>query len=209
MATKFEILKSLPSTGPMYVSVSEENTFYSDFSEGFVVRFYKKDGSEWVANIQRGLTNFDTVIELTESSNIIVIAGGQAYIINPENTKPISFFGSQYKYSISNTEGQCVLSDYTGLTIIEPDGKYWHSERISIDGIEDLRIEDDIVYGVVYMPIDDADEWLDFSYNITTKIMTGGIGPFTATESQLSNITIKTTTGAVGKRENKPWWKFW
>ena len=49
---RYEILDGLPTYGPMYVPVSEDGEPF--YSEGFVVRFYKSDGSEWVANFKPG-----------------------------------------------------------------------------------------------------------------------------------------------------------
>ena len=51
----YEILKGLPGYGPMYISIPPNN--YNVYSEDFVVRFYKKDGSEWVGNFQLGFSN--------------------------------------------------------------------------------------------------------------------------------------------------------
>lgn len=49
-AKRFEILNSLPAYGPLYVPISESGELF--FSEGFIVRFLKKDASKWVANFK-------------------------------------------------------------------------------------------------------------------------------------------------------------
>ena len=43
---RYEILNSLPSSGPMYVPVTGNGEPF--YSEGVAVRFYKTDGSNWV-----------------------------------------------------------------------------------------------------------------------------------------------------------------
>jgi hypothetical protein len=58
IGNRYEILNSLPVYGPMYVPVTENGKPY--YSEGFPVRFFKKDGSEWGANFEPGMTTFLT-----------------------------------------------------------------------------------------------------------------------------------------------------
>lgn len=92
---KFERLNSLPPYGPMYTSITESGEEY--FSEGFVVRFFKEDGTNWVANFQPGWTDLTDVMILQESHNLLVIANGICYIMNPNLTQPIAVFGVNYK----------------------------------------------------------------------------------------------------------------
>lgn len=187
--TAYEILKGLPGYGPMYISIPPDN--YNLYSEGFVVRFYKKDGSEWVGNFQLGFTQLKKVIELTESPNLLVIAGGICYIMNPESEKPLDMFGADYKYILHSSDNRIVMSTPCELTIVEPDGTYWHSDRIAMDSIENLKIENNIVSGTIQEPVEGYDQWVDvdFTYDIDTKTLTG--------TSFFQSFTIK------------PWWKFW
>ena len=109
----------------MYIPVSVSDEPY--YSEGFPVRFYKSDGTDWVANFKTGWTELAEIFELNATSNLLVIAFGQCYIMDPEDTKPISAFGGAYATAFTLEDGRIVLPDDTGLTVIEPDGKYWHS----------------------------------------------------------------------------------
>ena len=169
----YEILKGLPGYGPMYISIPPNN--YNVYSEGFVVRFYKKDGSEWVGNFQLGFTQLKEVIELEESPNLLVIAGGICYSMDPESEKPLDMFRADYKYILRSSDNRIVMSTPCELTIIETDGTYWHSERFALDGIENLQIENSIVKGTVSEPVEGYEEWVDveFTYDIDTKILTG------------------------------------
>jgi hypothetical protein len=63
MPNNYEILKGLPGTGPMYVTIGD-NSYHSDYSEGFVIRFSKKDGTHWVGNFKRGLGELEPVLKL-------------------------------------------------------------------------------------------------------------------------------------------------
>ncbi len=79
---RYEILNGLPAYGPMYVSVTENGESF--YSEGFPVRFYKTDGTEWIANFRPGWTDLKQVIEFKNTQNLLVLACGTCYIVVPD-----------------------------------------------------------------------------------------------------------------------------
>ena len=178
----------MPTYGAMYIPVTESGEPF--YSEGFAVRFYKKDGSEWVANFQPGWTDLKEIYELKHTSNLLVIAYGTCYLMNPDDTKPISVFGVGYVTVLNTKDGRLILQDQTDLTIIETNGNHWHTDRISWDRLKELKLENNIVSGLSYDPMNDADEWVNFSFDIDNKTLTGG--------SYNRYEMIK-----------KPWWKVW
>ena len=180
---RYEVLESLPTYGPMYVPIAEDGEPF--YSEGVPVRFYRSDGTDWTANFQPGWTDLTRVVELQNTSNLLVIASGTCYLIDPNYTKPISVFGVGYCDVIQASNNRLVLQNQTDLTIIEPDGTYWHTERISLDGLADIRVENSVVSGRAY----DFDERVEFTYDLDTKTLTGGC--------------------YLGIDRNKPWWKIW
>jgi hypothetical protein len=186
---RYEILQSLPTYGPMYIPVTEDGTPY--YSEGFPVRFIRKNGTEWVANFKPGWTNLKLVVELKKSSNLLIIANGTCYIINPENTIPISVFGVDFSDVLNANNDRLVLHNEIELTVIEPNGDYWNTERISWDGIKELQIIDNNITGLSYDPMN-SDEWIPFKYNIDTRILEGGSYP-----------------RYFPQNNKKPWWKIW
>ncbi|RZK01886.1 MAG: hypothetical protein EOO46_18940 [Flavobacterium sp.] len=185
---RYEILEALPTYGPMYIPVTESGEPF--YSEGFAVRFFKTDGSEWVANFQPGWTDLKGIYELKDTTNLLVIAYGTCYLMNPDDTKSVSVFGVGYVSVLNTQDGRLILQDQTDLTIIETDGRHWDTTRISWDGLKDLKLEDNIVSGLSYDPMTEADELVYFSYDIDNKILTGG--------SYNRYETVK-----------KPWWKVW
>jgi hypothetical protein len=185
---KYEILEALPAYGPMYIPVTENDEAF--YSQGFPVRFYKSDGTDWVANFKPGWTDLRIIYELKDTSNLLVIACGTCYLMNPDETKPVSVFGVGYSTVLKAPDGRLILQDQTNLTIIETNGNNWDSERISWDGLKDLKLESNIVTGLSYDPMNEVDEWVNFTYDINTKILTGG--------SYHGYKTIE-----------KPWWKIW
>ena len=91
MDTRYEILESLPTYGPMFIPVTGDDEPY--YSQGFAVRFYRDDKSDWVANFKPGWTGLNAIYEFDNQQNVLVIAGGTCYIMNPNDTKPIEVFG--------------------------------------------------------------------------------------------------------------------
>lgn len=171
----------------MYIPVTENGEPY--YSEGVPVRFHKSDGTSWVANFQPGWTDLKQVIEFENTSNLLVIAYGKCYLMNPNETKPLLVFGVSYSDIFNAGNNRLVLQDQTDLTIIEPDGTLWDTERISWDGLKDLKVESNIVSGLSYDPMYDSDEWVKFSYDLDAKTLKGG---------------------SYHRYDNrKPWWKIW
>ena len=106
---RYDILQGLPSYGPMYIPVSEDGEQF--YSEGFVVRFYKSDGSEWVANFKPGWTDCSLVVDYTDQNRIVVIAKGQGYIMTPDQPTPIDTFGVGIKDAIKTDDNKIVFVD--------------------------------------------------------------------------------------------------
>src|SRR5436190_13065877 len=129
---RYDILDGLPSYGPMYVPVSESGEQFS--FEGFVVRFYKSDGSEWVANFRPGWTDCNLVVDYPDSNRIIVVAKGQGYIMTPDKEIPIDTFGVDIKDAIKTEDNKIILVDDIYVRLIDDRGTLWQSERISWDG---------------------------------------------------------------------------
>lgn len=182
-------LDSLPAYGDMYIPISESGEPF--YNEGYVIEF--NDGNKtWVANFQLGLSDLNFTYEFSEE-RVLVVAGGEAYLMDPKSKAPISVFGGGFKHFI--IYGQTlIISDDVSVDFINENGIMWESPRISFDGIDDLKIENRILIGKSYDPMNDADEWIDFTINIDTKEVQGG-----------SYRKYYLDTGQPIKK--KPWWK--
>jgi hypothetical protein len=196
---QYEKLDGLPPYGPMYISVTDNDEPY--FSEGYVVRFFKSDGSNWVANFRPGWTNYYNIFDYPELKTVIVFAGGHGYIMSPDNEKPKYIFGLTITDVLQTSNGSLVCSDGIGIHFFDnSNGQIWRSERISWDGIIDLEIKDDILFGKAYDPTNSNQEWSDFSLNLLTKKVEGG----TWREFINNNQNF-----LVDKKKEKTWWKIW
>ena len=70
--------------------------------------------------------------------------------------------------------GKIILQDQTDLTIIESNGEYWHPRRISWDGIKDLNIKGNSVFGLSYDPTNKNKEWVEFIVDLESRDVKGG-----------------------------------
>lgn len=168
--SKFEILPGLPATGPMYIALSADNEQF--YSEGFVVRFLKSDGTIWIANFKPGWSDFSFAKEYPNANRIVIVAKGQGYIINPEIQSPIETFGLGIRQIIETKHNQLICASDCYLYLIDENESVWQSERISWDGIKDLSVEQNIITGLAYYPM--TDSWLPFTFDIESKLITGG-----------------------------------
>ena len=205
---QYEVLDGLPPYGPMYISVSanKEELF---FSEGYVLRIFKSDGTSWVANFRPGWTNYNNAFDFPDKKTIVVVAGGQGYIMSPDNEQPILTFGLTIKEVIQTSNGSLIFSDDIYIILLDNrSGQLWASERISWDGIKDLEISGQILCGKAYDPTNSNQQWSEFSINLETKEITGGTyRDFLKMNSELEvgeNGMLQTKEG-----KRKPWWEFW
>jgi len=171
----------------MYVPVAEDGEPF--YSQGVPVRFYRSDGTDWVANVYPGCTTLTQIIELKNTPNLLVIASGTCYLMNADDTKPISAFGAAYCDIFRASNDRLVLQDQTELTIVEANGTWWNTVRISWDGLAEIRVDNNVVSGLAYDPMEDTDEWIPFTYDLDTKTLAGG--------------------SYYRPESTKPWWKIW
>ncbi|TWP24630.1 hypothetical protein ETU10_01325 [Apibacter muscae] len=187
---KYKILNSLPAYGLMYHFISKKGKPF--YYEGFPVRLYKSDGDSWVANFELGQTEFSEVFEL-EMSRLLIISGGECFIMNPDDIMPIEVFGGDYLNYLKTNDGRIILYNHINLTIVDSKGNYWDSERISLDGLNEIKISsDNVVSGLFYQPTPTDDLWIPFEYNIDTK----------------SLIYDEYMLTSSYKDSKKSWWKY-
>ena len=171
MCAKFEVLPGLPPYGP--VAESFTATGQGTHREGFVVRFETDDGQSWVGNFQRGSSRFETVIDHPSGREVIVIAGGQGYVVNPEDRSQRTYWASNIEEVIRVADtGLLLVSNGLWFEAIERGGTVWRTRRISWDGLQDVRLEGNRLRGQSWSPIDDC--WAPFEVDIETGSVRGG-----------------------------------
>jgi len=168
--TAFEILSGFPQSNEEVLHFGGQE----HFSEGYLVRFWLPAGTSWVGNFKRGYTELTGVFTLSGSAELLVFAAGSGYLVNLENKSVTREFGSGYCQNLFQANiDQIVLSNLTSIIVIERDGQLWESERISWDGIKDLKISGDVVSGLSFDPMS-TEKWIRFTVNLKTHAVTGG-----------------------------------
>jgi len=170
----FEILPGLPPYGPPALPFPESG--YHAFSEGLVVRFDTATNGVWTGNFQRGLSKFDKVIAHPNSRYVIVISGGDGYVIDPELQKAVQKFGGYLTYFESLREPEMFLfGDNNSFSAFGRDGELWSSGRLSWDGFRDILCDGSTLRAEAYSPMGDL--WYPFELDLLTGIATDAIYP--------------------------------
>ena len=206
---QYELLDGLPPYGPMYISVTTDDSDpYT--SEGYVLRLFKSDGTSWVANFRPGWTNYYNIFDFSINKILVVIAGGQGYIMSPDEEKPKFTFGLTINEVLQCDDGSLVCADNVQIFFLDKsNGQTWVSERISWDGIKNLKISGDTLYGKTYDPTNSIQEWNDFSMNLKTKEIIGG--SYINFLKQNPNLEVG-NNGMLREKvatKKKLWWKIW
>jgi len=168
----WEILDGLPAYGPPADGFSA--TGLGKHREGLVVRLHASGGA-WVGNFQRGLTGYDHVFEHPDGRHVLVVAGGTAYVVDPEQRKLIGHFGGQIEH-IFPLSGEAILLIGNGLWFEALSGKglKWRSRRISWDGLRRVVLDGKQLRGEAYAPEGPDGAWYPFELDVETGTVTGG-----------------------------------
>ena len=180
------MLDGLPPYGNMYISIPQNG--YTEYSEGVVVEFEKKDKTKWIGNFETGNSNLKFSSKLNNSEDIIIIAKGICYIINVEKTIPLKVFGFDYK-EIYNYRNLFILIGEYSISIVESADKIFHFSDLCYDGIKNSQLIDDKLYGELY----------NFNPSVDNYLITN----FLLNLENLEYSEVKKND------ETKDWWKFW
>lgn len=172
---RFEILTGLPPYGPLALPFPSNGA--GRHREGFVVRFTPGSVGSWVGNFQRGATRYNSVLAHPDSRQVVIVAGGEGYIIDPETrSERPCIMSSTINLAISVPEiEQIVLGTDMEFGVIRADGTTWKSGRLSWDGITSVSISGALLTGEAYSPLDDS--WHPFTLDLLTGEGLGGSWP--------------------------------
>lgn len=172
---RFEILAGLPPYGAVALPFPSDGT--ARHREGLVVRFNPASVEPWVGNFQRGATTYDSVLAHPDGWQLVVVAGGQGYVIDPEmRSETQCLMPSAINFAISMPEfNQIVLGTGLEFGAIRVDGTGWNSGRLSWDGIRNISISTATLTGEAYSPM--GDSWSPFTLDLLTGESSGAIYP--------------------------------
>jgi hypothetical protein len=174
MATsvKWEILDGLPAYGPAAVAFSA--TGLGTHSEGLVIRVHSSSGA-WVGNFQREASSVDRVLEYPDGRCLLVIAGGSAYVVDPETRELVRHFGGQIEQVLTLPEDPSFLfGNGLWFEALGREGMKWRSRRISWDGFRHVVLNGNLLCGEAYAPEGPEGAWYAFELDVQTGTVTGG-----------------------------------
>src|ERR1051325_10784316 len=116
----FEVLPGLPPYGPAAKPFPVSG--YRAHSQGFVVQFLGEKAGTWVGNFQPGLTSFSGAYEHPDGRHIVVVSGGDIYVVDPD-TKTAENFGGMVEAVTPLPEKNALLfAENIYLSLIGPRG---------------------------------------------------------------------------------------
>lgn len=143
--------------------------------EGYVVEFLPDSKNKWVGNFQAGLSGLYKILEHPNGEDVIIISGGEAYVVSPETKELKSTFGGQIEYcEFVDQINSFVFGNGLWFEIVHKDGKRKQTKRISWDGMQNINIVSTDLYGEA---LDLEDKWIPFKVDLLTGSHTGGSFP--------------------------------
>jgi hypothetical protein len=169
---RFEILPGLPPYGPMAISFTRNGA--REHREGLVVRFYPTASEPWVGNFIGGETACNIVVDHPNEAYVIVVAQGEACIVDPERRAILDCIAWDTDQVFSIPSPRLVIFQrLTDFIAIGADNSGWLSPRISWDGFRNVEVHETDLSGEAYSPVSDA--WVPFRLDLLTGHCTDGI----------------------------------
>ena len=172
MKVEFEALAGLPGTGPYPEQFTTDGRGTS--REGLVVRFGGSADAAWVGNFQRGITDFSTVVLHPDGAHVLVVAGGQAYVVDPHSRVLHAVLGGSYQGLWEWPAGSLHVLDHSGVAFdaLGPKGIRWSTRRISWDGFRRIEVSGNRLRGEAWTPL--GDYWVPFEIDLLSGKASGG-----------------------------------
>jgi hypothetical protein len=157
-------LSGLPPYGPMPTAFPPEWGYLG--REGLVVEFATETDA-WVANFRPGSGGLRFSGLHPNMIDAIVIADGDLWIIDPRlRTAVRTLPAIEAMWKVDNPEGWVFSRQGLALARLGPNGLMWHTRRLSIDGLDQIQIDQGELTGLAWSPLDDT--WRPFRVELRT-----------------------------------------
>jgi hypothetical protein len=173
MSDQFQVLPGLPPHGEPARVFSATGTRLQ--SEGLVVRFTPSGAPAWVGNFIPGtLSNFQFLTPHPNGHDVIIIVGGQGYIVDPASHQPVKTFGGAIVDAFMHPTATATVLNHQNLCFeaIGPSGRIWLTRRISWDGMRSVVRSGTTLTGEAWKPGEDT--WHPFCVDLQTSAVEGG-----------------------------------
>lgn len=163
----YQVLPGLPAYGP--VAVPFGASAWSGHSEGFIVRFRPDTDETWVANFQPGLGGWDGVLEHPNKMDVIVLARGQGYVVDPIAQQLVHTLSASIQDVVELPDLEAIVfCDGIFFEAIKSDGIWWTSPRIAWDEIRNIKVQGTILQGEASSPMEGSSMWVPFTLDLMT-----------------------------------------
>lgn len=146
--------------------------------DGILLRFRPNEGSEWIGCFAFGHYSdymFNGVFSTPNPDYMCVISDGKGYWVNasdPNDCQTLGFFPI-LSARVLREQSALLLSDFITLALIGGDGAVWRSPRLCWDELRILNIENGIVSGAGYNPINMGESEFLFDAKTRTVLKSG------------------------------------
>ncbi len=115
-----------------------------------------------------------SVLPHPNKHEIVVVAGGTAYIVDPDTQKVIQSFGGDLHFAAHILAlGAVIVGNGLWFECVPAQGAGWRTRRISWEGMRSVRLADDTyLRGEAYSSLDDG--WHPFTVNLVNGEVQGG-----------------------------------
>ena len=165
---KVEILPGLPANDNVHQFTFEGRRTYS---EGFVIRVISEKYGEWIGNYQPASpsTNFYGIFSYPLKNHICVVADGRAYIVNVKIPDQYQVMRFGAIYNVLERENVLIFVTHTHMHAYGENGLFWKTKKLSLDGINIGRIEQNFIIATAYSPR------TSFLYQFKLDLVTGKV----------------------------------
>ena len=162
----FRILHGLPSIGPPATPFPLR--FGRLGREGVVVEVRPAVARPWVGNFARGLSNFSGVYLHPDAERLLIVAGGQGYVVDATTRQLHTEIGGAIIDMSELSNPKSLLLNHQGIAFerIGVAGRLWRTRRLSWDGFQEVTITADAITGLGWDAL--TDTWLPIEVDLHT-----------------------------------------
>jgi hypothetical protein len=140
--------------------------------EGLVVEF-AVDSESWVANFKPGGGGIQLAETLPDGRRAVVVSSGDLWVVDPvARSADLLLPAVDSALPVNAPAGWIFTRQSIAFARLGPQGLLWHTKRLSLDGFDWVRIEDDRLSGVAWTGVDD--DWAPFEVELATGRSQGG-----------------------------------
>ncbi|NEO87834.1 MAG: hypothetical protein F6J87_26795 [Spirulina sp. SIO3F2] len=178
-------------------SFTDDDSRNSNNDSKFLVEIYQEDGTSWQAEFKSGDSEFSNVYQHPNREDLIVVSGGQGYVVNPETQQKTETFGGEITHAIElRSAHQILFKSGHQFIVYNVQGLLWKQIIPMLHELRQLNDEGRSILTGEQKATADAD-WQPFWMNTDT-------GQTYSEKYDCLKIVIE--RNGIKQR---PWWKIW